>query len=178
MFKDRYCIAFEKIDGTELKVRVTKVKGICSIEISHPNFWERYLYLIHENRDRLVEALKLFPEREGTFYGEIYTNTSFAGRHLDDNFKVVFTDLELGDKKKRMLPPEEFAALDIPRPKIYFKGILSDKIIARIRKNLTLHQGVVCKGVENGRVWMAKIKTNKYYLKLKKIFKDEWIKYW
>ena len=52
----------------------------------------------------------------------------------------------------------------------------------RIRKRGTgqfgVAEGVVCKGESDGKVWMAKIKTNAYMQRLKEAFADKWEDYW
>ena len=64
-------------------------------------------------------------------------------------------------------------------PQVVCRGKLTGRFINDVREGrVDVNEGYVCKGVEAGRVWMAKVKTNAYMDRLKQAFKDDWKTYW
>ena len=81
-----------------------------------------------------------------------------------------------------IVPPEQFvtdfSAFKIAR--VIYRGKLTGKFTTDIREGrYDVTEGVVCKGgTTSDNLWMVKIKTNAYMLRLKKAFQDDWESYW
>lgn len=126
-------------------------------------------------------------DREVIVFGEFLGKNSFAGRHEDEEHKIVYFDILIGHKNRKFMLPREFSKIqkyvfvDIPR--IIYEGNLNEEFIRDVRNDkFNLLEGVICKGTESvgnasGGVWMAKIKTQKYLDSLKVLFKEDWVKY-
>jgi hypothetical protein len=72
---------------------------------------------------------------------------------------------------------ERFGHLGIPR--VVHRGELTREFIADVRAGkFGTGEGVVCKGGEGHRRWMAKVKTDAYLLRLKEFFRADWQRYW
>ena len=80
----------------------------------------------------------------------------------------------------RLQPPELFIKLFEPFgiPKVVFQGKFTGQLFKDVRDDkYKVNEGVVVKGVVNGQVYMAKIKTEAYLQKLKEKFGDKWKEY-
>jgi hypothetical protein len=195
-------IAFEKIDGSNIRIKWTNKKGFCLfgsrenlIDETHPHlggvinlfnstFGPELDYIIRKN----------FPnEKELIAYGEYWGPNSFAGIHVDpvDQMRLTIFDLLVVKKSyNEFLLPQEFIKVmsdsHVPVPRIAYDGILGEDFIQHVRNNdleIPLTEGVVCKGREKtgafrGKVWMCKIKTNQYMEKLKMRHGNDWNKFW
>lgn len=210
------CIAFEKLDGTNMHFIYKKGPFIgYNEETGEEEIIER-----HESigwgtrRDRFVSPkefieahpeLKRLPETDVDFFIILndyhlpsidkYKNSkeyilfmeycgpeSFAGKHKEaDTYKKLYLiDVQIDG---RMLPPEEFLAdfvgFENYMPKVIYKGKYTGQFVEDVRNGkYPVKEGVVCKGVVDGQVYMTKIKTNAYLEKLKIAFQDKWEDYW
>jgi len=115
-----------------------------------------------EKLDEIFNTHKAFRGIERiTVYGEFFGENSFAGMHdWDEEHDVRIFDTFL--YKKDFLSPSEFIEifqhLDIP--KVVYQGYFTEEILKSIEDNeFDLEEGVVCKGVENQKIYMFKIKT-------------------
>jgi hypothetical protein len=124
--------------------------------------------------------------REITVFGEFYGENSFAGFHQDEPHKIVPFDILVGHKQRKFLKPQEFIkTLDgvVEIPRVVYTGNLTDAFIESVRNGeYDVKEGVICKGTETsgafmGCVWTCKIKTLKYFEKLKERFQEDWRKY-
>ncbi|MEM7559948.1 MAG: RNA ligase family protein [Planctomycetota bacterium] len=117
--------------------------------------------------------------KEVVVFTEFLGDASFAGMHKENDPKrLVLIDVSLDG---RMLPPEEFLELleGLPVARVVYRGKLTGRFAEDVRcGRYSVEEGVVCKGEVDGRVWMAKIKTNAYMEKLKQQFSDKWEDYW
>jgi len=191
------CIAFEKIDGSNFRVKYTPKQGFCLygtrtqlINETTP-FWNEMVYEFKSNLEQSL--LKLYKSREYSKYreiitfGEFYGDNSFAGFHKEEPHRIKIFDVLLGHKQRHLLKPREFIkeiACIVDTPRVIYQGNLNEQLIEDVRNNLyDLNEGVVCKGNETsgsffGNVWMCKIKTNEYIERVKNKFKEEeWEKY-
>jgi RNA ligase len=107
-----------------------------------------------------------------TVYGEFYGPHSFAGQHdWYEDHDVIIYDIFL--YKKDFVKPADFidifGYLDIP--KVVYKGLLDEYIINNIISNIYgVKEGVVLKGVNEGKVWMAKVKTQEWLDKVRAMY--------
>ena len=185
------CIAFDKLDGSNLRFEWSKKKGWWKFgtrrrlfDINDPEFgqaipifMEKYsetLPLVFENKTyRKPEKVIVFCE----FYGP----NSFAGFHDYEQMTVTMIDVSI-HRKGIVLPRQfvnDFGHLDIP--KVIFEGNFGTEFISQVRAGkYDVCEGVVAKGVLEGRknaqhgLWMRKVKTQWWLDELKKrAMKDE-----
>ncbi len=72
---------------------------------------------------------------------------------------------------------EDFGHCPIAR--VIYQGRLTGNFIHDVREgHYNVNEGVVCKGMENGQLWMVKIKTLDYLQRLKDAFAEDWETYW
>lgn len=178
----QHCIAFEKYDGSNIRVKYTKKKGFNLFgsrtqlfDKSHPLLGEAIDIFYKQFDDALVDLIEdNWPnEREVIAFFEFFGEKSFAGNHeKNDPKSLVLFDLMIGHKNRKFLLPQDFvnftAPLKIEIPKVIYNGNLNDQFIQDVREGkYNVFEGVVCKGTKRtgaarGNVWMAKIKTKKY----------------
>ena len=191
-----HCVAFDKLDGSNIRVKWTKKKGFdlfgsrtMLIDKGHPYLGD----VVPIFFDHFAEPLeKIFVDewpnlREIVVFGEYFGENSFAGWHkLDEPHKFVLFDVMLGHKNREFVKPLEFIKTFsdvVETPRVIYTGNLTDQFIAEVRANkYNTKEGVICKGTANtgahrGKMWMCKIKTQEYFDKLKKRFGDDWKKY-
>lgn len=193
------CIAFEKFDGSNIRVKYTSKKGFVLFgsrtqlfDKGHPFLGDAVDIFYQKYENKLVDLIEQnWPnEREVIAFLEFFGPNSFAGWHeKEDKKDLVLFDLMVGHKNRKFLLPQEFVKLtqkvqaDIP--KIIYEGNLTDQFIQDVRDGKydqqsasRVFEGVVCKGTartgaSRGNVWMAKIKTQKYLDLLKGKFGEE-----
>jgi len=179
------CIAFEKFDGSNIRVKYTNKKGFClfgsrtqMFDKGHPFLGEavNIFYQFYENP--LVNLIEehFRHEREVIAFLEFFGPNSFAGFHEKDDPKTLMLfDLMVGHKNRKFLLPQEFIKLCSPTmaiPRVIYEGNLNAQLIQDVRDGkYDVVEGVVCKGTQRtgahrGNVWMAKIKTQSYLDKL------------
>jgi hypothetical protein len=130
--------------------------------------------------DKYSEALdKIFCENKLfrgidtiTVYGEFAGESSFAGKHIwDEDHDVTIFDMFM--YKKDFVKPADFidifGHLDVQ--KLVLQGLLDVKMIQDIISNkYGLKEGVVLKGVSEGKVWMVKVKTQEWLNKIRALY--------
>ncbi len=195
-----HCIAFDKLDGSNIRVKFQPKKGWCLFGSRTHLFDASHPYLagaIPSFHERCADAITPVVEKkfrrgvkEVIVFGEYVGEKSFAGIHdpEDPTKRFVLFDclLVFKDRVKFMRPQEfvdEFAGR-VETPKVIYEGNLTDGFIADVRAGVyeVTAEGVICKGTKSkgsfrGGVWMAKVKTQAYIDKLKTRFGDDWEKY-
>jgi len=195
-------IAFEKLDGSNIRVKYTAKRGFelfgtrtQLLDESHKGLGGVIPIFNRTCKEPLEEVLRKFypKEREVIAFGEYVGPNSFAGFHQDPPELMQFVLFDILFVKQGhvdFLPPQEFIKFveklngTVPTPRVIYDGSLTDDFIRRVRENeFNVNEGVVCKGRETtgaarGKVWMCKIKTNAYMEKLKGKFREEYMKYW
>jgi hypothetical protein len=196
------CIAFDKLDGTNLhwcwerdfgwhafgtrrdEFNLTP-PGIAEFGTAHPGLEEAapvFLRTLAEPLDVLLRtnpnyapfaALKAFTEFVGP--------NSFAGAHAaGDAMQTVLFDVHLDGYG--FVAPQQFVAdfAHLPTPRIIYTGKLTGTFLEAVREGrYGVAEGVVCKGGSGGAdVWMVKVKTYSYLERLKKTFGARWEDYW
>jgi len=188
--------AFDKIDGSNFRAEWDrKLSKKSRFTMGFKKFGTRNEIISKNNP--FVEAVGIFENKYAedldqifkdnktfrgidriTVYGEFYGMNSFAGIHdWKESHDVVMFDLFL--YKKGFLSPVEFIKIfskfDIPI--VRYKGLLTEDYIESVKES-NLNEGIVYKGVENGKVFMGKIKTNEWLEKVKeKLGIEEMLKY-
>jgi hypothetical protein len=185
------CIAFDKIDGSNIRIKYTPKQGFCLfgtrtqlIGENDNTLWVKALHIFKEKYEQvLLDKFKKNKDyrdfREITVFGEFHGPNSFAGIHSEadlDKLDITFFDVLLGHKQRKFVHPKTFVkdfSGIIPIPNIIYEGKLNDEFIADVRANkFNLNEGVICKGTETsgafcGNIWMCKIKTQDYFDRLK-----------
>jgi hypothetical protein len=157
------------------------------IDATHPHLGAVVDIFNNQFNEPLTKIVKdTWPnEREVIVYGEFYGMKSFAGMHVpeDPKFFVLF-DVLVGHKNRKFVNPKQFIKLfgHLQIPAIIYDGNLNDQFIQDVREDkYCLNEGVVCKGTApsgafRGGMWMCKIKTQRYFDRLKQKFGEEGIK--
>lgn len=192
------CIAFEKLDGSNIRCKWTQKKGFNlfgsrtqMLEESHPILGQAITIFKNTLQEPLEKIIrKNFPnEREVIVFGEYFGPNSFAGWHqINDPKSLIIFDVLVGHKNRKFLLPQEFIKLlseEIEIPRVIYEGNLNDQLIVDVKSGkYDVDEGVICKDTERtadarGNVWMAKIKTEEYFKKLKNQFGENGFKkYW
>jgi len=187
------CVAFDKLDGSNIRVKYTAKKGFHlfgsrtqMFDKGHPFLGDAVEIFYRKYEDKLVDLIEQnFPnEREVIAFLEFFGPNSFAGYHVKEDPKdLVLFDILVGHKNRKFLMPRDFidltASVGAATPRIIYTGNLSDQFIQDVRDGkYDIVEGVVCKGVlktgaHRGGMWMAKIKTQAYFDRLKVKFGGE-----
>ena len=175
------CIAAFKYDGSNMR-----------FEWGHKNGWYKFgtrNVLVNEKTPLYGLGVQIFLQKYGedldrifrtkypkcvnfVVFCEFFGENSFAGLHQEgDVMDVVLFDVS--KYKHGFLSPYEF--LDnfghLHTPKILWQGEYNDELLEAVRTNVwSLKEGVIAKGVHNDNIWMTKIKTNDWLLKVKEKF--------
>lgn len=120
-----------------------------------------------------------------TAFTEFYGPSSFAGQHKEGEKKdLMLFDLQVC--KKGFLGPRDFLKFlgHLEIAKVVYEGVLNQSFIEAVRASkpddgqMGLDEGVVCKGGSGHELWMRKVKTTRYYEKLKAVHAEGWEKFW
>lgn len=186
-------VAFEKYDGTNIHWKWDVDFGWVSFgtrrdqydygdknfALDHPGLEEVFDLFHNEYSEKIARRLKNKSCREIMLFTEFFGKESFAGNHEPDDpkcFKIFDCQFD-GD----MLPPEEFIQemKTLPTARVVHQGKYSYQFIEDVRAgNYKVGEGVVCKGIIDQKVYMTKIKTNKYQHKLQSKFNNKWKDHW
>jgi hypothetical protein len=185
------CIAFDKLDGQNVRFEWTKKRGWYKFgtrrrlfDESDVEFGRSIPVFLNKYGDAIPKVLRDEKEYRGIteviVFCEWVGPNSFAGIHdPNDTLDVVLFDVN--PYKKGIISPRQFIKhfghLDIPRT--IFVGNFNQEFINDVRKGrYDVKEGVVAKGNKpNGRpphnYWCAKIKTLGWLAELKR--KSEYI---
>jgi hypothetical protein len=195
------CIAFEKYDGTNLHwdwdrdfgwhAFGTRRDDFNLTEAGIADFAGRHAHLrqsVDVFWETLAERLeRVFRDHPGyheyqslKVFTEFLGPNSFAGLHKEGDPK----ELRLFDVSAEPLGViaarrfvDDFGGLHTAR--VVYEGKLTGKFAEDVRRGTyRVAEGVVCKGGEDGGVWMVKIKTYTYSERLKRAFAERWEDYW
>lgn len=197
------CWAFEKYDGTNMHwdFKGSKFVSFGTRRDSFP-FTEEGFKDFADHHPGLEDAPKVFDESSlsdflfeyhsgitATLFTEYFGPESFAGQHKPgDTMRHVIIDVMKGD---RFFSPEKFldmfqspwaiergwSKLDYAKP--FYQGKYTGDLVDRVRKGqFPVTEGAIIKGVHEGEVYMAKVKTDSYMESLKAKFQDKWKDYW
>jgi len=178
--KGKPIYAFDKLDGTQIRVEWNKKRKFWKyatkkhlISKSNGTYGEA-CYLIKEKYERdLHDVFVKERFQKAIIFCEFYGDSSFAGRHNDDEEHYV-TLFDIRVKGKGILQPKEFIRLTkgIDTAKLLYHGNANEPFIESVR-NRTLEgmtlEGVVCKSQEYksfGIPIMFKLKSTDWYKRL------------
>lgn len=189
------CIAFEKLDGSNIRIKYTQKQKFCLFgsrtqlfDESHPHLGQAIPLFRETCEEPLLTIIKKwFPnEREIIVFGEFYGEKSFAGIHEPNDPKTLaIFDVLVGHKNRKFISPKDFVkkiAPFVPAPRVIYEGNLNDSFIKSVKEGAyPVFEGVICKGLERtgayrGNVWMSKIKTKLYLDRVFHKFGEEGLK--
>lgn len=195
----KQCIAFEKLDGTNIHgVWSPETVGFHSFGTRRDRFWwnspgasdfssahpemkEIHLLLSPKWNLKMDDLLRQHfnQAKEVIVFFEFLGDNSFAGSHQPkDPKRLVVIDAQVDGV---ILPPDQFIKLFEPFgiPKAVFRGKFTGQLFVDVRNGkYEVKEGVVVKGVVDGKVYMCKIKTEDYLRKIKEYFPNKWKDYW
>lgn len=188
------CVAFEKIDGSNLRWEWSKKGGWnkfgtrhCLFDATDKDFGCAIALFKAKYAEPLEKAIRDSKQyrniEKATAFTEFFGQQSFAGQHVEGDPKdVVLFDLHL--YKKGILGPKEFLDLvgHLDVAKVLYEGVLNETLIETVREGKLkgrheANEGVVCKGGSGHGLWMRKIKTQAYLQRLKDRYGNDWTKY-
>ena len=190
-------IAFDKLDGSNIRVKYTNKKGFHlfgsrtqMFDKGHPFLSAAVDLFYRDFENPLVDLIEneFSNEREVIAFLEFLGDKSFAGWHdpEDPTKRLVCFDIMVGHKNRKFLMPQEFVKLStkykVNAPRVISTGNLTDQFVQDVRAGkYDVVEGVVCKGTEKtgahrGGIWMAKIKTQAYLDRLFNKYGEEGIK--
>tara|TARA_B100000614_G_scaffold262909_1_gene300521 strand:+ start:88994 stop:89635 length:642 start_codon:yes stop_codon:yes gene_type:complete len=194
------CIAFQKLDGSNLRFEWQRKTGWQKKYGSRQRLFDETdemlgpsIPIFYETLADPIEAIIrgdkwLRQQQRVTVFAEFFGPKSFAGNHdLEPGNEPM--ELRLFDVwvyKYGLIGPRDFIKTfgHLPTPEVVYEGNLNAEFIADVkagRYNLGdgIEEGVVCKGGKGGHrdLWMAKIKTDAYIAKLKEVFRVGWEQY-
>lgn len=121
---------------------------------------------------------------EHHFGKDIYTDKGLNRKNLltssSTMIKRMYLLFDALLYKKGFVAPKDFIRQfeNIDTPRLIYSGLYSSEIVTEIRENvLKLNEGAVFKGVRKTKgqdiVWMVKVKTNEWLLKVKEKLSQE-----
>lgn len=179
-------IAFEKLDGSNFRAEWSKKSGFYKfgtrnrlLDKNDETFGSAIDIFLNKYSEDLTKIFKDKYSKVDNFvvFGEFFGPNSFAGEHLKDDSKDVIL-FDVDQYKRGVISPYEF--LDnfghLHIPKTIEEGIYTKEFVNKIQNSLELQEGVVCKGIlKNKNVWMCKVKTYSWLLKIREKFGEEYV---
>jgi hypothetical protein len=194
----KYIYAFDKIDGSNFRAEWNrKLSKKTRFTNGFGKFGTRG-ETIKNQRNPFYKGVEIFQEKfsadldrifcddktfrgidDITVYGEFFGSKSFAGMHdwKEDHDIKIF---DIWMYKKDFLVPSEFLKIfgDLDICKLIYQGDFTPNFLKLIEDNMfQLSEGVVCKGVEEQKIYMFKIKTNKWLNLVKQIYGERALEY-
>lgn len=196
------CVAFEKLDGTNLhwdwdrdfgwhafgtrrdSFNLTS-EGIAAFRATHVHLAEApdvFQATLAEPLNQMFQShVEYVAFQSLTAFTEFVGDHSFAGLHKPDEPKrVVLFDVRADEYG--FVGPEKFVTDfgHLPIPRVVYRGKVTGQFTNAVRNGeYGVEEGVVIKGGNGGTdVWMAKVKTAAYLARLKAAFADRWEEFW
>jgi hypothetical protein len=196
------CVAFEKLDGTNLhwcwdrdfgwhafgtrrdEFNLT-ADGIGAFNAAHPGLEDVTAVFLTTVGDPLESVLRDNPTYAMFAAVKAFTEylgpNSFAGAHVPEDPKrtVLF---DVWAEGYGFVAPQQFVTDlgHLPTPRVIYTGKLTGGFLEAVREGMYgVTEGVVCKGGTGGEdVWMVKVKTYAYLERLKRTFGTRWEEFW
>ena len=181
-------IGFAKIDGSNIRAEWNDKRGFYKFGTRHELIddktrpFGRSIPLLRDKYE--IDLTRVFKERgwkNVICFFEYWGAESFAGNHnFDQAMDITLIDVNPFDTnpyQMGILPPENFIELFeyIDIPTICYRGYVTTELFDRVKQS-TLPgmsaEGVVCKGNDNGKTVMFKIKSQAWLDKLKEYCND------
>ncbi len=179
-----YLYLFAKVDGSNIRAEWNNKRGFYKFGTRNQLTDEKTMPFgrsIPLLRDKYeADLAKVFKEqgwKDAICFFEYWGAESFAGNH---NFEAPMdiTLIDVNPYKKGILVPvdfiELFGHLDIPI--VCYQGYVSTELFDGVKQSTfpgMTFEGVVCKGEEDGRIVMFKIKSQAWLDKLRTFCKGD-----
>lgn len=196
------CYGFVKYDGSNMRCEWSNKRGwykfgtrTCLIDHTNPIFGpacELFKQKYGDDLAKVFKTSKLFRGVQSVIvFAEYFGSKSFAGMHFPDDLSRDIVLFDVNPHKKGMLGPKEF--LDefghLKVAELVFQGNMGPQLIENVRKELIpieskyeikteVPEGMIVKGGTGHKIWMAKIKTERYRAELRKRYEVDWERYW
>jgi hypothetical protein len=175
------CVAFEKLDGSNLRFFWDQRRGWHSTGTRYrwfkpetPTFGAAVALFLRDFAPGILTTLRQYKEYRGATevvaFCEYFGPGTFSGLHVEgETLQLVLFDLHLSGRG--FVPPRDFVAHfgHLRIPPVVYEGPFSRTFIELVRHGkYPVTEGVVAKGVRTRRirkgtvekeVWMAKVKT-------------------
>lgn len=176
-------IAFDKLDGTNIRVEYSHKRGFYKFGTRKTMFDERskefgfvvplFKKTVEKELTEIFKTEKYRNIERFLCYFEVLGEESEFGQHnFEKEFDLVLIDVDR--YKKGFVAPREFVRnfSECGIPRIIYDGNLSKEFVKSIKENTELAEGVVCKGLIKTKkgidqIYHCKIKTDKWLDKLK-----------
>jgi hypothetical protein len=195
------CHVFVKYDGSNIRAEWSKKRGWYKfgtrnelLDRTNPIFGPAVDLFLEKYGDSLPLVFKKEKEFRNCdniiVFSEWFGAKSFAGMHKPDDPKNIVL-FDVNPIKKGFLCAKDFLKffghLDVVE--LLAMRRFGNLLVKEVREGAfgcsskyeirnEIPEGVVCKGGSGHKLWMAKIKTQQYYDKLKETYQDNWVKYW
>ena len=185
IIRDADIYAFDKLDGSNIRVEWTRKNGFAK-------FGSRRT-LIDENHTFLSDAIPLFMKKYAddlheifkkerydkvTAFYEFHSPNSKFGRHVEERHEVTLFDVNVS--RKGFILPKDFIKMfaDIDTAPLLYRGKANSDFVESV-KNRTLegmtYEGVVCKGGydKKNRLLSFKLKSDAWLQELREDCGDD-----
>lgn len=184
---DIYIYAFDKLDGSNIRVEWNSKKGFYKFGTRHQLIddktmpFGRAIPLIKEKFEQdLTMVFKEQGYKDALCFFEYHGPSSFAGNHnFEENMTATLIDVN--PYKEGILVPTEFIKLfgHLDIPKVCYEGHVTTELFDKVKqstlKGMTF-EGVVCKGANDKLTKapiMFKIKSKAWLEKLREYCKGD-----
>ncbi len=196
------CYGFVKYDGSNLRFKWSKKRGwflfgsrTQLFNETHSWFGEAIPIFMQKYADpiaKIIQKEKIFRGTQNAIaFCEFFGAKSFAGYHEEKDPKTLVL-FDINTTKHGILNPTDFIEYfgELPETaEIIYRGNLNEPLINGVREGTLdciskfpikteIPEGIVCKGGNRHKLWMAKIKTTVYRETIRARFRSEWRKYW
>jgi hypothetical protein len=172
------CIAFDKLDGQNIRCEWTKKKGWWKFGSRNVLLYQEELkpaidIFLNKYGDAIAKVLKDEKEFRGIneciVFCEFFGENSFAGLHVEGEPKDVVL-LDVSPLRKGILTPRQFLKLfgHLHIPNVVYEGNFNQVFIQDVKNGkYPVKEGVVAKGLKpTGKpphnLWAAKVKTKEW----------------
>lgn len=193
---------FHKYDGSNIRCEWNKKQGWYKFGTRHvlldpndPIFGRAVPLFVNKYGDDLVKVFKTEKLFRGvqsvTVFAEFFGSKSFAGMHYPDDLLWDIVLFDVNPHKKGYLGPKEFVDHfgHLKVAELLMTCNMGEQLVQQVRKETIplesayeikteVPEGVVVKGGTSHKLWMAKIKTERYKAELKKRYVVDWEKFW
>lgn len=195
-FVGRECVAFKKEDGSQIRISWHKNRGWYKwgtrtrlFDSTDKNFGDAIPIFEKSHAELLEKAIKdNYSKAESAIaFMEYCGPHSFAGLHdpgilhVENNNPKELILFDINIHKRGFVSPADFVSQfsHIRSAEVVYQGKLTEGFIKDVRDGkYSVVEGVVCKGGEFHKIWMAKIKTWEYLKKIQKFFGSSYGQYW
>ncbi len=181
--KDIPILAFSKIDGSNIRAEWNNKRGFYKFGTRTELIDERskpFGITIPMIKDLFEKDLsRIFNDQKWDrtiVFFELFGESSFAGTH-DFSKPLNLSIIDVNPYKKGILPPEEFVHLfsHLNIAPVLYSGYIDEKLFDQVKQGtlpgMSL-EGVVCKGMDDDRLIMFKIKSTAWLNKLRNFCGD------